>query len=95
MSRLLPVMFALGAFASQCAMALTVDINHANATQLSALKGVGIKKAERIVVYRKQHGDFKTVDGLTQVKGIGQKMLLRIKKQNPGQLVVNSSDKLR
>ena len=95
MNRVLPVMFALGVFASQYAMALAVDINNASATQLAKLKGIGLKKAESVVVYRKQHGAFKVVDDLTNVKGFGKKVLARIEKQNPGQLVVNSSSKLR
>lgn len=49
------------------------DINKANVEQLSNnLKGVGIKKAEAIIAWRKQNGKFKSVDQLTEVKGIGQ-----------------------
>jgi competence protein ComEA len=36
---------------------------------------VGIKKAEAIVAYRSEHGPFKSVDELVNVKGIGDKML--------------------
>lgn len=49
-----------------------VNINTADAeTIASELNGVGIKKAEEIVAYRNQHGPFKSVDELTNVKGIG------------------------
>ncbi|MCB1575751.1 MAG: helix-hairpin-helix domain-containing protein [Xanthomonadales bacterium] len=49
-----------------------VDINTADAATLAtALQGIGTQKAEAIVLYREQHGPFKTVDMLTQVKGIG------------------------
>lgn len=51
----------------------TVNINTANAQQLAdALKGVGLKKAEAIVAYRKTVGKFISIDQLTEVKGIGK-----------------------
>ena len=51
-----------------------VDINSADAAALAtAIKGVGLKKAEAIVAYRDQHGPFKSVDELTLVRGIGEK----------------------
>jgi len=51
-----------------------VDINTANKSELMSLKGVGEKKAEAILVYRKSNC-FKTVDSLTGVKGIGEKFI--------------------
>jgi competence protein ComEA len=50
-----------------------VNINTADAQALTKLKGVGAKKAEAIVAYRKANGAFKTVDQLAEVKGIGAK----------------------
>jgi competence protein ComEA len=52
----------------------SVDINTANAKELSSLKGVGEVKAKAIVEYRK-HNCFKSVDELLNVKGIGKKTL--------------------
>lgn len=53
-----------------------VNINTADAKTLDdALLGIGLQKAEAIVAYRKQHGPFKSVDGLDQVKGIGSKTI--------------------
>lgn len=53
-----------------------VNINQADAESIaSALTGVGLKKAEAIVVYREQNGPFKTVDDLAKVKGIGEKTI--------------------
>ena len=51
-----------------------IDINSASVKELSALKGIGSKKAESIVAYRKAHC-FKNVDEITKVKGIGKKFL--------------------
>lgn len=54
----------------------TVNINTAGASQLaSVLKGVGSKKAQAILDYRKKFGPFKSIDELTAVKGIGSKTL--------------------
>jgi len=59
---------------SSLAFAGPVNINTANAKAISKnLKGVGLKKAQAIVVYRKKHGNFKTVESLSKVKGIGFK----------------------
>jgi len=52
-----------------------ININTADAQTLTKLKGVGPKKAEAIVAYRKTNGAFKTVDQLADVKGIGAKTL--------------------
>jgi competence protein ComEA len=43
------------------------------------LKGIGAKKADAILTYRKGHC-FKTVDALTEVKGIGNKFIEKNKK---------------
>ncbi|MCL9783042.1 helix-hairpin-helix domain-containing protein [Vibrio sp. S4M6] len=51
---------------------ITVNINQASAEELAALlNGVGLKKAQAIVQYRKEHGAFKSPEDLTKVKGIG------------------------
>lgn len=54
----------------------SVNINSANEKELMlSLKGIGKKKAKAIVDYRKKHGQFKTVEDLTKVKGIGKKLV--------------------
>lgn len=53
-----------------------VNINTADAQALSKnIKGVGLKKAQAIVAYREQNGEFKSVQDLKKVKGIGNKLL--------------------
>ncbi|MEH6346655.1 MAG: helix-hairpin-helix domain-containing protein [Bermanella sp.] len=49
-----------------------IDINNADAKQLSKLANVGLKKAQRIVEYRIAHGRFTSIDDLQNVKGIGK-----------------------
>lgn len=53
-----------------------VNINTADAPALAkALNGVGPAKAKAIVSYREKNGPFKTVDQLTMVEGISQKLI--------------------
>lgn len=51
-----------------------VNINTATVEELKTLKGVGEKKAEAIIEYRKKNGSFKTKEDLMKVRGIGKKL---------------------
>ena len=57
-----------------------VNINTADAAQLSLLPRVGMKAAQRIVEYRTQHGPFQKATDLMQVKGFGDKSFERLSK---------------
>ena len=59
----------------------TVNINMATLEELQTIKGIGKKKAEAILQYRKEHGAFRTKEDLLQVKGIGKKALEAIESQ--------------
>ena len=49
-----------------------VDINSADADTLAlALDGVGLSKAREIVAHRERFGEFKSLEDLQQVRGIG------------------------
>lgn len=55
-----------------------VNINKANAKELaSSLKGVDLKRAKDIVVYREKVGGFKSAEQLMDVKGIGEKVFAK------------------
>ena len=55
-----------------------VDVNTASAAALAeTIHGVGIKRAQAIVLYREQHGAFSSVDQLAQVRGISAKTVER------------------
>ena len=58
-----------------------VNINTATLEELQTIKGIGKKKAEAILQYRKEHGAFRTKEDLLQVKGIGKKALEAIESQ--------------
>lgn len=49
-----------------------ININTADKDALmSAIKGVGEKRAEAIIAYREQNGPFKSIEELAEVRGIG------------------------
>lgn len=62
-------------------MAEPIDVNTATAEQLQHVKGIGPKKAEEIVKHRTDKGDFKSVDDLAKVKGIGEATVEKIRDQ--------------
>lgn len=66
-----------GAEAPSAEVAVTkVNLNTADAATLQReLTGIGEVKAQAIVAYREEHGDFASVDELLEVKGIGEATL--------------------
>lgn len=57
------------------------NINTATVEELASLQGIGEKKAESIVEHREKVGLFTTIEGLKDVKGIGDKIFDKIKDQ--------------
>jgi competence protein ComEA len=57
----------------------TVNINQATSQELARLPRVGGKLADRIVAHRAQHGPFKRIEDLMEVKGVGEKMFASLK----------------
>jgi competence protein ComEA len=49
-----------------------IDLNTATAEQLDSLPGVGPATASAILAYRSEHGRFKSVGELMEVRGIGE-----------------------
>ena len=58
-----------------------VNINTATKEELTSLKGIGDKRAQEIIDYRKKNGDFKSVDDLEKVPGIGPGIMKQIRSQ--------------
>jgi competence protein ComEA len=56
-----------------------ININTASVEELATLNKVGDKTAARIVAYREANGPFNSVEDLMNVKGIGEKILLKNK----------------
>lgn len=67
-------------FASPAILAEMVNLNKADAATLQVnLKGIGEKKAQAIIAYRKENGEFKSVEEIMEVKGIGEGIFKKIK----------------
>ncbi len=58
---------------------LSFDLNQADHVQLLQLPGVGAELAQRIEAYRVEHHGFRSVDELRQVRGIGPKLLEKLR----------------
>lgn len=56
-----------------------VNLNTASVQELMLLPGIGKSKAEAIVAYRQAH-PFKSSEELSEIKGIGPKMLQKLEK---------------
>ena len=56
-----------------------LNINTATVKQLIELPGIGKKVAERIISKREEIGQFKSVENLKTIKGIGKKKFEEIK----------------
>lgn len=54
-----------------------ININAANAAAFTDLKGIGKKKAAKIIADRAQNGPFASIDALTRVKGVGKKSVAK------------------
>ena len=58
-----------------------VNINTATVDDFKKVTGVGPKKAEKIIAFREQHGDFKDLNDLKKVSGFGEKTIEKLKDQ--------------
>lgn len=56
-----------------------IHINSAGLLELQEIPGIGEKKAKAILDYRNQYGAFQSIHDLTKIKGIGSKMLEKMK----------------
>ncbi|MFV2049001.1 helix-hairpin-helix domain-containing protein [Metabacillus sp. YM-086] len=58
-----------------------ININLATSEELQTLSGIGPAKAEAIISYREENGQFKSIEGLLEVSGIGEKSLEKLKEE--------------
>lgn len=56
-----------------------ININTATLAELDTLPGIGPAIGQRIIDYRTQNGDFKSIDDLKKVRGIGDALFNQIK----------------
>lgn len=63
----------------QLAIDTKVSINTADITLLMTLPGIGESKAKSIIEYREKEGKFNSIEDITNVSGIGEKLFEEIK----------------
>jgi competence protein ComEA len=56
-----------------------VNINRADQARLESLPGIGPALALEIISYRNRQGPFKSIEELTNISGIGQRTLERLR----------------
>ena len=56
-----------------------ININTANVAELTAIPGIGETRAEAIVAYRLEHGDFSQVEDIMKVSGIKNALFEKMK----------------
>ncbi len=57
----------------------TLNVNTATRGELELLPGIGPALAGRIIDYRQQHGPLRGINDLDQVRGIGPKLIERLR----------------
>lgn len=67
------------AMAKRLALGIPIDINRLSAPELRLVPGIGEKTAERILEHRASSGAFRRLEDLTQVKGIKEKRLEKLR----------------
>jgi len=67
------------AFAQSTAPKAKVNINTAPASELETLPRIGPKVAQRIVDFRTKNGNFKRIEEIMKIQGIGEKVYEQIK----------------
>lgn len=58
-----------------------IDINTAEAEELTRLSGIGEKRAADIITYREANGGFSCIEDIMKVSGIGEKTFEKIKEE--------------
>ena len=58
----------------------SINLNTADIEQFISLPGIGVKTAEKIILFRNKIGGFDNIEQLMEVKGIGEAKFNSIKK---------------
>ncbi len=61
-------------------MFATLNLNTATKDELMSIKGIGEKKAEQIITFRKSK-KIENIDDLSELKGFGPKLISNIKNE--------------
>jgi competence ComEA-like helix-hairpin-helix protein len=67
------------------ATVVPLDLNRATVAELEALPGIGPVLARRVAEHRERHGPFRSLDELSAVRGVGPRLMARLR----GRVAVN------
>lgn len=56
-----------------------ISLSKASKEELKSISGIGEKTAEKIIRFRKRNGDFKNIEELVNIEGIGHRLLNKIR----------------
>ena len=56
-----------------------ININKSNQDEIQTIPGIGESKAKSIIDYREKNGEFKTIEDIKNVSGIGDSLFEKIK----------------
>jgi len=56
-----------------------IDLNKISLTELLKTRCLPLKTSQRIIEYRLKHGDFISLEGLKEIKGIGEQRYEKLK----------------
>ncbi|NQY20703.1 MAG: helix-hairpin-helix domain-containing protein [Campylobacteraceae bacterium] len=68
----------LGMFLSALLLLASINVNTAGKNELMTIKGIGEKKAELLIVFRKSN-KITNLNDLSKIKGFGPKLIANIK----------------
>lgn len=68
-----------GSIEENSSKGILINLNTADKDKLQSISGIGPSTAEKIIDYRKNQGQFKTIEDLKNVSGIGDKTFDKIK----------------
>jgi competence protein ComEA len=69
----------VGCEAEQASRPKVIDLNAADERALLELPGIGPARARAIIAYRSEHGSFRSLSQLLQIKGIGRALLKQLR----------------
>ena len=73
-----PFLIILGMFLSALLLLASINVNTANKNELMTIKGIGEKKAELLILFRKSN-KINNLNDLSKIKGFGPKLISNIK----------------
>lgn len=56
-----------------------INLNQVTLDEISRIKGISVKLGQKIIEYRLEHKEFRSLEELMEIKGVGPQRLQRLK----------------